>query len=188
MIWSEIIDRAAATKRSVIVITDDRKEDWWLERSGRTIGPRPEMRKEFSQRVGMDFWMYNVSRFMEEVAKLKKSAVDDKVIAEVEEVQSRPSASTSIKLCALMLMMKLRSELERTGGSPVSLNRVISMSPGIRRHSSDIIEAAVARVLTSKSLGVVEDETGIYITSHIADTSTKDLSSKSASDYDAGSG
>ena len=42
------IRKTKDNKRDVIFITDDKKEDWWNICKGRTIGPRVELIKEFS--------------------------------------------------------------------------------------------------------------------------------------------
>ncbi len=41
IVWKQILGKAKADNKPVIFITDDQKDDWWLEQSGKTIGPRP---------------------------------------------------------------------------------------------------------------------------------------------------
>lgn len=40
ILWKQTIARAKEQKKPVILVTDDAKEDWWLEAQGKTIGPR----------------------------------------------------------------------------------------------------------------------------------------------------
>ena len=64
IIWRQILDYAKSKSRNIIFVTQDRKEDWWNRISGKTIGPRIELRKEFSDNTNMDFYMYTVDIFL----------------------------------------------------------------------------------------------------------------------------
>jgi hypothetical protein len=87
ILWKQLIARSKEQAKPVIFITDDKKEDWWLEQSGRTIGPRTELREEFISEAGQNFWMYTVDKFIEESARATKTPVSEKVIAEIIEVR-----------------------------------------------------------------------------------------------------
>lgn len=87
VLWKQIIAHAKETSKPVLFITDDSKEDWWLKQSGRTIGPRTELREEFIADAKQDFWMYTVDKFVEEAAKVTKTEVSEKAIAEIVEVR-----------------------------------------------------------------------------------------------------
>lgn len=93
IVWKQLIARAKIDKRSLIFVTDDKKEDWWLEQSGRTIGPRIELREEFIAEVSKDFWMYTVDLFIEEAAKLSKKPVSAKVLEEIRTVREEVQAA-----------------------------------------------------------------------------------------------
>lgn len=93
ILWKQLIQKARADNKPLIFITDDQKDDWWQEQSGRTIGPRPELREEFLKESSQDFWMYTVDRFIAESAKHRKTIVSDQVIAEIIEV--RKEANTN---------------------------------------------------------------------------------------------
>lgn len=87
IVWKQLIDKSKSEGKPLIFITDDKKEDWWLEHSGRTISPRIELREEFIQQTGMNFWMYTVDKFIAESAKQSKTAVSEKIIEEIIEVR-----------------------------------------------------------------------------------------------------
>lgn len=87
IVWKQIIAKAKDAAKPVIFITDDKKEDWWLEQSNRTIGPRTELREEFIREVSNDFWMYSVDRFIEEAARISNTIVSKEVIEEIIEVR-----------------------------------------------------------------------------------------------------
>jgi hypothetical protein len=91
-VWKQLIAKAKHDSKPVIFVTDDKKEDWWLEQSGRTIGPRTELREEFIAEVQQDFWMYTVDKFIEEAARTSNTHVSEKVIAEIIEVRQEAKA------------------------------------------------------------------------------------------------
>lgn len=92
--WFQIIDKAKLENKSVILITDDTKEDWWKKIKGETIGPHPELIQEFNKKTsGMKFYMYQTEQFIkyaqtyfnlednienaiEEIKEIKKSYED----------------------------------------------------------------------------------------------------------------
>ena len=87
VVWFQLIDYAKENNCSVVFITDDKKEDWWLEQAGRTIGPRPELIEEFKAKVGTEFWMYSVSKFLQETATRNKEEVSSEVFEEIDSVR-----------------------------------------------------------------------------------------------------
>ncbi|MFM6134336.1 MAG: PIN-like domain-containing protein [Sphaerospermopsis kisseleviana] len=86
LIWKQIIEYSKSQNKPVIFITDDKKEDWWLEQSGRTIGPRPELIEEFYKDTSQKFWMYSVDRFVQESAKATNKEISQEVISEIIKV------------------------------------------------------------------------------------------------------
>lgn len=87
VVWLQLIDYAKENNCSVVFITDDKKEDWWLEQAGRTIGPRPELIEEFKSNTGTEFWMYSVSKFLQESASRNKEEVSSEVFEEIDSVR-----------------------------------------------------------------------------------------------------
>ena len=87
VVWLQLIDYAKENNCSVVFITDDKKEDWWLEQAGRTIGPRPELIEEFKSNAGTEFWMYSVSKFLQESATRNKEEVSSEVFEEIDSVR-----------------------------------------------------------------------------------------------------
>lgn len=86
IVWKQLIAHAKTEGKPIVFITDDKKEDWWLEQSGRTIGPRTELRDEFIAEVAKEFWMYTVDKFIEEAARIQNTQVSEKVIEEIIQV------------------------------------------------------------------------------------------------------
>ncbi len=87
--WKQAIDYAKANNKDLVIVTDDRKEDWWYKVSGKTIGPRVELIKEFDKETGgHGFLMYKPHQFMEMAKELDGAQVSDSSIREAEETSS----------------------------------------------------------------------------------------------------
>lgn len=110
IIWRQILAKAKAADVPIIFITDDKKEDWWLEQSGRTIGPRTELRDEFIRETSKDFWMYTVDKFMEEAAAAADTAVNEEAIAEIIQI-SEESKSEPVEISADVVQKTIRPVL-----------------------------------------------------------------------------
>ncbi|MFH1927238.1 MAG: PIN-like domain-containing protein [Chloroflexota bacterium] len=93
VLWLQVMDEAKETKKPVILVTDDGKEDWWLKFSGRTIGPRPELTHEMLSRAGVPFYMYQADQFMEHGRKYLERQVNQEAIDEVRDVRQRDEES-----------------------------------------------------------------------------------------------
>jgi len=87
VLWFQVIDKAKETKEAIILVTDDRKEDWWLRFKGQTIGPRPELVEEMLSQAGVSFYMYQADQFMTYAQKYIEQQVKQKAIDEVRDVR-----------------------------------------------------------------------------------------------------
>lgn len=89
IVWRQIIDKAIESQSNIILITDDKKEDWWHRVEGKTLGPRPELRQEFYKLTnGKQFHMYNSVSFLEQAGKKLKLKLSSETVAEVKNVKS----------------------------------------------------------------------------------------------------
>jgi hypothetical protein len=89
ILWFQIKDYASNSKRNIVLVTDDRKEDWWRQHEGKTLGPQPELIQEMKRDCGVLFYMYESDRFIsysQTYLKLKdQQAVDEATL--VKELQ-----------------------------------------------------------------------------------------------------
>lgn len=101
IIWKQLIEYAKDKKKPIILITDDRKEDWWTKEGGETIRPRQELIKEFFDQSGIRILIYSSDRFLK-FAKDRRliDEVADDSISEVREIRKEDEslASGSIAL------------------------------------------------------------------------------------------
>ena len=87
-IWLDVIAKAKAEKRPVILVTEDRKPDWWSIRDGKTIGPRPELIEEMRDKAGQRLWMYGLRRFMEEGAKVLGIELNEDARGDIQRAET----------------------------------------------------------------------------------------------------
>ncbi|KZK97295.1 MULTISPECIES: PIN domain-containing protein [unclassified Pseudovibrio] len=88
--WKQIIKKSKADGQSIILVTDDNKEDWWLSANGRTVSPRPELLSEFFAATEREILIYNPFRFLELAKKNLNEKITETAIDEVkEEEQTR---------------------------------------------------------------------------------------------------
>jgi len=87
VLWFQVIDKAKETKKPIILVTDDRKDDWWLRFKGKTIGPRPELVEEMLSQAGVSVYMYQADQFMTYAQKYIERQVKQAAIDEVRDVR-----------------------------------------------------------------------------------------------------
>ncbi len=117
--WKQTMEHAKSVDRSVILICDDKKEDWWQSARGKTVGPRAELVEEFLTTTGRPILIFTTERFLQlanEKLKLEVSAgAIDEVRADHAERRAKSKASRNL------LLREARSRLNETHGSGRSI-------------------------------------------------------------------
>lgn len=85
IIWNQIVEKAKAEQRPVILVTGDQKPDWWAEQSGKTLGPHPALLEEFKKLSGQDFYLYSYHGFLDLANQYLDQKTSDSVIQEVRD-------------------------------------------------------------------------------------------------------
>ncbi|TKJ90709.1 hypothetical protein PaeCFBP13512_12825 [Paenibacillus sp. CFBP13512] len=68
--WFQIIEKAKESNiKSIILISDDSKEDWVYKFKGQKKGLHPELMNEFVRETEKQFYLYNSERFIEYAKK-----------------------------------------------------------------------------------------------------------------------
>lgn len=86
IVWLQLIEQAKRSKKGIMFVTSDTKDDWWWTFKGRTLGPRPELVAELRLRTGGDLQMYSVDSFMQRASEKVGTKVKPEAIEEVREV------------------------------------------------------------------------------------------------------
>lgn len=104
-LWKQLkgeIEARRDLKPKVILVTGDRKEDWWSIVKGKTIGPRHELRREASEAGASAFHMYQMNRLVALLSKRGSQKpgnvpISEKTINEVRSVEAQaPTKASSV--------------------------------------------------------------------------------------------
>ncbi len=112
ILWFQIIDKAKETNKPIILVTDDRKEDWWTRLKGKTIGPKSELVDEMLSKAGVSFYLYQTDPFMENAQKFLEKQVNKKAINEVREIRERDEEGERVIKEATMASIKFSDALK----------------------------------------------------------------------------
>lgn len=98
IVWKQILDYAKDKKVDIVYVTNEKKPDWWnITKTQKTIGPRVELIREFTEITNQRFHMYQMDLFISFVKNQSEVAVDKKVVDEVQAVASnRHSKNQSV--------------------------------------------------------------------------------------------
>jgi len=109
VLWFQVINKAKEAKKPIILITDDRKDDWWLRPKGQTIGPQPELVGEIVSKAGVSFYMYSADPFMEHARKYLERQVKQEAINEVRDVRQRDEEDMKAMQATAQIAEQLRA-------------------------------------------------------------------------------
>ncbi|WP_438301904.1 PIN-like domain-containing protein [Pseudomonas sp. NMS19W] len=87
VVWLQMIAKSKVSKNSIIFITGDVKEDWWLSSQGKTVGPLPSLIHEFEAETGSAFYMYTPHKFLEMANKYLEQEVSQNAVNEIKSAE-----------------------------------------------------------------------------------------------------
>lgn len=88
ILWKQIIHKAKELKKDVILITDERKIDWWWKiKDGRNMGPRQELVEEIKMEANVDFHMYSSERFLSYGQSFLKEKINQQALEEIQAMK-----------------------------------------------------------------------------------------------------
>jgi hypothetical protein len=106
VIWKQILKRQktmAQGTRGAILVTSERKEDWWLRKEELLLGPRPELVREYLNEVGADFFMYSPAEFLRSAPQYLQLAVSSATIADVRRVSTTSPVAAVLRYQRMLL-------------------------------------------------------------------------------------
>lgn len=87
IIWKQILEYAKENKKSIVFISGDLKEDWWLIKDGKNIMPLPQLKKEIYDYANVDFHIYTPDRFIEYYNEYNKVEKTPNLVNEVRKIR-----------------------------------------------------------------------------------------------------
>jgi len=106
IVWSQIIKHAKNIPPSIIFITDDRKEDWWYKFKGKTIGPRPELIKEFKSETGKRINIYQADNFLDLAVKNLNQTANPEAVEEMRKVRLADELEIAREIRSLEMLLE----------------------------------------------------------------------------------
>jgi PIN like domain len=86
VVWKQIIAKSKEVKRPIIFITGDVKEDWFERVKGKTVGPRPELLREFREESSVNAYIYPIDAFYRYAKEYLEQEIRQETVDEVEAV------------------------------------------------------------------------------------------------------
>ena len=91
VLWRQSIDYARSNDEvtDLVIVTEDKKPDWWLKYNDRMAGPHPELVSEVRSEAHIDrFWMYDLEEFLQ-VARVQLEAdVSETTLSDVADASA----------------------------------------------------------------------------------------------------
>lgn len=115
LLWEQLIERAKIDRRPMVLVTNDKKEDWWRLLEGRTpMNARFELVAEMRLRAGVDFYTLTFEDFLTSLSAdptsgINESAVDDTGIN--GELEASPDVKDSWNVDELGAVVSRLAEL-----------------------------------------------------------------------------
>lgn len=77
---------AKEKSKSIIFVSSDRKDDWYLKSNGLCYGPLPALIKEFYEYTGKNIYLYSLEQFLFHVKEKKILEISRASLEEVKEI------------------------------------------------------------------------------------------------------
>ena len=121
--WRQVLDHAKAQAKPVIIVTSEKKEDWWEIVSGQTIGPRYELLKEAYEVTGKKALIYQTDRFLSYALERLGEKKNEKAVAEISEISELRYEGSAVRktsqTCSISTSTNNVGELSVLLGRPV---------------------------------------------------------------------
>ncbi|MFB8403090.1 PIN domain-containing protein [Streptomyces sp. NPDC055912] len=156
-VWEQLLQEAQRRKVSVLLVTNDEKKDWVRKQAGLTVGPRPELLREFEQRCDTDFLLANLGLFLKVAKEKLDVSVSASTVAQAESTDRR------IKVTDEEIYSLSSAELD------TALEAVYSRLDGLTSIIHDpeiptrlVAEAKEERAFAEEVLGALRDSSEAY--------------------------
>jgi len=134
VLWKQVLEKAKELSKPVLLITDERKTDWWWKiKDGRNMGPRHELVAEMYQHAKVDFHMYSSERFLSYGQSFLKEQINEQAL---KEIQAMKKAEME-EMLRIEHLAKLRHE-KSTIESKNDFKRLIMQRDELRLKSHEI--------------------------------------------------
>ncbi len=88
ILWFQIIDKARETEKPILLVTDDRKEDWWQRSGGNAVEPHPDLVNEMNHKAGALLHMMLPLDFLKWAGPKLNQEISQAAAEEIEGLRS----------------------------------------------------------------------------------------------------
>jgi hypothetical protein len=113
LVWVQLKAEAKKQKRPVVLVTDDRKEDWYRREHGLTFGARWELREEMAAEAGVPFIIMTTETFLHHAEKYLNAEVSEETLTQAKGLPLAEKPDEIISLPARSLSPELARGLHR---------------------------------------------------------------------------
>lgn len=116
VLWVQTIEKFKddeAVKR-LVIITEDKKIDWWSKHNDRISGPHPEMCAEIKRLAKLDsFWMYDLEEFLQEAKSRLHATVSETTLSDVADASGDAMEARELPITRLISRTNFMNSLAR---------------------------------------------------------------------------
>lgn len=98
LLWKQLMQEAGQRGVPVVLVSDDRKEDWVRREHGKTLGPRPELYEEMTIAAQAPFHLMTTATFLRHAREHLSVSVSPETVDQASEL---PGALRERRLAAL---------------------------------------------------------------------------------------
>lgn len=96
LMWRQILDYGKQSKRPLILVTSEQKEDWWEKKSGKTLNARLELLQEAHEETGSIILIYQTERFLQIHQERAGEKANEDVLEDIREVSLQREPAVKI--------------------------------------------------------------------------------------------
>lgn len=96
LVWRELIEYAKESRKPILFVSGDTKEDWVCKANGQYIGPHPDLCYEFKDETsGQSYYSYTLDGFLKEYSQIIEKTTNtpedhEAIIQEILEREEEP--------------------------------------------------------------------------------------------------
>lgn len=106
-VWMQLIDRARETKKPILFVIDDKKEDWWLRQNGKVVLPLPSLVREFEEETQQRFYMYRSTTFLLRAKDRLAATISPQSMIEIEAYEQNQTLPNDYRDAHIKLRQRL---------------------------------------------------------------------------------
>ncbi len=130
IIWKQLIDEAKKRQVATILITDDRKEDWFRREHGLTLGPRIQLCEEMEAEAGVLFLLMTSETFLLQAKEHLRVPVSATTVDQAKKLPESIEEHDN-------LMAKRSGIRERIADATVRMNELLAVRNSLERTIKD---------------------------------------------------